>query len=40
MGKDAELLDAAVRADPEAAYEPDFHLRLQQGGILGFGADD
>lgn len=39
VGEDARLLDAAVRADPEAAYDPDFHLRLQQKGVLGFGAD-
>jgi NAD(P)-dependent dehydrogenase (short-subunit alcohol dehydrogenase family) len=39
VGEDARLLDAAVRADPESAYLPEFHQRLQERGALGFGAE-
>jgi len=39
VGEDARLLDVAVRSDPESAYLPEFHQRLQQRGALGFGAD-
>jgi NAD(P)-dependent dehydrogenase (short-subunit alcohol dehydrogenase family) len=34
VGKDAEALDAAVRAAPEAAYEPDFTQRIEDPGFL------
>jgi hypothetical protein len=36
VGADAELLDGALRADPESAYEPSFveHLH-EQGAFLG-----
>lgn len=34
VGDDAVALDALVRADPEAAYEPDFMSRIQQAGHL------
>jgi len=34
VGKDAEQLDAAVRAAPEEAYEPDFVQRIQDPGFL------
>ena len=32
VGDDAHLLDEAVRADPEAAYEPEFMERLRGPG--------
>ena len=35
VGEDAVQLDAAVRAEPEKAYEPDFVQRLQNPGFLG-----
>ena len=35
VGRDAEALDAAVRAAPEQAYEPDFTQRIQTLGFLG-----
>jgi hypothetical protein len=34
VGDDAVALDALVRADPEAAYEPDFIGRIQARGHL------
>lgn len=36
VGEDAERLDAEVRADPWAAYEPTFAARLKEGGSFGF----
>jgi NAD(P)-dependent dehydrogenase (short-subunit alcohol dehydrogenase family) len=35
VGQDAEALDAAVRADPERAYEPEFTQRIRELGFLG-----
>jgi NAD(P)-dependent dehydrogenase (short-subunit alcohol dehydrogenase family) len=35
VGKDAEQLDAAVRAAPELAYEADFTQRIRELGFLG-----
>jgi len=35
VGEDAVAIDAAVRADPEAAYEPAFFDALRQQGHLG-----
>jgi NAD(P)-dependent dehydrogenase (short-subunit alcohol dehydrogenase family) len=35
VGKDAEQLDAAVRAAPELAYEPEFTQRIRELGVLG-----
>jgi NAD(P)-dependent dehydrogenase (short-subunit alcohol dehydrogenase family) len=35
VGKDAEFLDQAVRADPEAAYTPAFTKMLQEAGHFG-----
>jgi NAD(P)-dependent dehydrogenase (short-subunit alcohol dehydrogenase family) len=42
VGDDAVALDALVRSDPEAAYEPDFIQKIQQAGHLRgvVGADD
>jgi len=34
VGHDAEVVDQAVRADPEGAYEPEFVDRLHQMGVL------
>jgi hypothetical protein len=34
VGQDAEAMDAAVRADPEAAYEPEFTERIRNLGFL------
>lgn len=39
VGRDAEQLDAAVRAAPEEAYEPDFVQRIQQPGFLAGGLE-
>ena len=35
VGEDAEVLDAAVRADPERAYEPQFWEELRSKGHFG-----
>ncbi|MFM7403060.1 MAG: SDR family NAD(P)-dependent oxidoreductase [Erythrobacter sp.] len=35
VGKDAEFLDQCVRADPEAAYTPQFTEKLKAAGHLG-----
>ena len=35
VGEDAEILDAEVRADPEAAYEPQFWEGLRARGHFG-----
>jgi NAD(P)-dependent dehydrogenase (short-subunit alcohol dehydrogenase family) len=35
VGEDAEILDAAVRADPERAYEPQFWEELRAKGHFG-----
>ncbi|MFW6092427.1 MAG: SDR family NAD(P)-dependent oxidoreductase [Pseudomonadota bacterium] len=35
VGEDAQALDEAVRAAPEACYEPDFTRRIQSLGFLG-----
>jgi NAD(P)-dependent dehydrogenase (short-subunit alcohol dehydrogenase family) len=35
VGEDAEALDAAVRAEPELAYEPEFTQRIRTLGFLG-----
>ena len=35
VGDDAQRLDEAVRADPTAAYEPEFFDRLRSQGIFG-----
>ncbi len=35
VGDDAAALDAAVRAAPEDAYEPEFIQRIQNAGFLG-----
>jgi NAD(P)-dependent dehydrogenase (short-subunit alcohol dehydrogenase family) len=35
VGQDAEQLDAAVRAAPELAYEPEFTQRIRELGLLG-----
>jgi NAD(P)-dependent dehydrogenase (short-subunit alcohol dehydrogenase family) len=35
VGRDAEILDAAVRADPERAYEPEFWEALRAKGLFG-----
>lgn len=35
VGQDAEALDAAVRAEPELAYEPEFTQRIRELGFLG-----
>jgi NAD(P)-dependent dehydrogenase (short-subunit alcohol dehydrogenase family) len=34
VGEDAHVLDEAVRADPEAAYEPEFLERLRAKGVF------
>ena len=34
VGEDARILDAAVRADPDAAYEPEFYLRMKAKGVF------
>jgi hypothetical protein len=34
VGKDAEVLDAAVRATPLEAYEPDFYQRMREQGVF------
>jgi NAD(P)-dependent dehydrogenase (short-subunit alcohol dehydrogenase family) len=34
VGEDARLLDAAVRADPDAAYEPEFYLQMKAAGVF------
>ncbi len=39
VGADAEALDAAVRGDPENAYEPAFIQGIQNAGFLGGGLD-
>jgi len=39
VGRDAEQLDAAVRAAPEEAYEPDFVQRIQEPGFLAGGLE-
>jgi NAD(P)-dependent dehydrogenase (short-subunit alcohol dehydrogenase family) len=35
VGEDAELIDAAVRADPEHAYDVEFWESIQSRGLLG-----
>jgi NAD(P)-dependent dehydrogenase (short-subunit alcohol dehydrogenase family) len=35
VGEDAEALDAAVRAQPELAYDPEFTQRIRDLGFLG-----
>jgi NAD(P)-dependent dehydrogenase (short-subunit alcohol dehydrogenase family) len=39
VGKDAQQLDAAVRAAPEAAYDDDFVQRIEQPGFLAGGLE-
>lgn len=39
VGRDAEQLDAAVRANPEQAYAADFLQRIQDPGFLSGGLD-
>jgi hypothetical protein len=34
VGEDAHILDEAVRADPEQAYEPEFMDRLRERGVF------
>lgn len=37
VGRDAEVLDEMVRADPVSAYEPEFIERLRSQNLFGFG---
>ena len=39
VGRDAEQLDAAVRAAPESAYDDDFITRIQNPGFLSGSLD-